>query len=57
MTTYYCDRPDMDDMPHREWICEHCEALNSMWDGKCQFCEGHEPSLLRQLESLRTGKL
>jgi predicted ATP-dependent serine protease len=34
-----CDRPDMDDLPHREWKCEHCGAANSMWDGDCQYCD------------------
>ena len=32
-------RADMDDLPHREWICEHCHASNSMFDAECQFCD------------------
>jgi hypothetical protein len=35
-----CQRPDADDLPHREWRCEDCGKLNSMWDSECQFCEG-----------------
>jgi len=35
-----CDRPDMDDIPHRNWKCEECGAINSMLDGDCQFCDG-----------------
>ncbi len=37
-----CQRPDADDLPHREWKCEACGATNSMWDGDCQWCDGPE---------------
>jgi hypothetical protein len=33
-----CDRPDMDDLSHREWKCINCGALNSEYDAECQFC-------------------
>ncbi len=39
---YETDRPDSDDMPHKEWKCPHCYAVNSMWDAECQFCDYHE---------------
>ena len=34
------ERPDMDDLPHTEWKCEECAAVNSCLDGDCQFCDG-----------------
>lgn len=34
---------DADDMPHREWTCEHCRAVNSHLDAECQFCEPERP--------------
>ena len=34
-----CDRPDADDLPHTEWECERCGAINSCLDGECQFCD------------------
>jgi len=33
---------DMDDLPHTEWRCDECKAVNSCWDGDCQFCDGPE---------------
>jgi hypothetical protein len=30
----------MDDLPHREWRCEECGAMNSMLDADCQYCDG-----------------
>jgi hypothetical protein len=36
----YDQRPDMDDLPHMEWECSECNALNSCLDGDCQFCDG-----------------
>jgi hypothetical protein len=33
-------RPDMDDLPHTEWTCEECNAVNSCLDAECQFCGG-----------------
>jgi hypothetical protein len=33
------DRPDMDDLPHTNWTCEKCKAVNSCLDGECQFCD------------------
>jgi hypothetical protein len=33
-------RPDVDDLPHTEWECERCHAMNSCIDGDCQFCDG-----------------
>jgi hypothetical protein len=33
------ERPDMDDLPHTEWQCQHCGAMNSCLDGECQFCD------------------
>lgn len=30
------ERPDMDDLPHTEWECEHCGFRNSCLDGTCQ---------------------
>lgn len=31
---------DMDDLPHTEWVCEVCNAINSCLDGECQYCDG-----------------
>jgi hypothetical protein len=33
----------MDDLPHTEWRCEECNAVNSCLDGDCQFCDGPLP--------------
>lgn len=33
---------DADDLPHREWKCPHCNAVNSMLDAECQFCDYQE---------------
>ena len=38
--THLEQRPDMDDLPHKEWKCEFCNAANSCFDADCQFCEG-----------------
>jgi hypothetical protein len=37
-----CDRPDTDDLPHQQWKCDCCNAINSMFDAECQFCDGDE---------------
>ena len=36
----YDQRPDQDDLPHTEWICEECHSSNSCLDAECQFCDG-----------------
>ena len=36
-------RPDWDDLPHTEWKCETCGAMNSCIDGECQYCDGEDP--------------
>lgn len=36
----YDQRPDQDDLPHHEWKCDECGAVNSCLDAECQFCEG-----------------
>lgn len=35
---------DEADLPHTEWKCEQCGAMNSCIDGECQFCSG-EPEI------------
>lgn len=32
---------DWDDLPHTEWMCEHCHSTNSCLDADCQFCDGN----------------
>lgn len=36
------EQPDADDLPHTEWRCEECNALNSCFDAECQFCDDTE---------------
>lgn len=36
-------RPDADDLPHRDWRCADCGASNSMFDADCQYCDGSDP--------------
>jgi hypothetical protein len=39
MTSPFEQRPDQDDLPHTEWKCDQCGAMNSCLDGECQFCD------------------
>lgn len=34
------EQPEEADLPHRDWRCEECGALNSCYDGQCQYCDG-----------------
>jgi hypothetical protein len=38
-TMPYERNADMDDLPHTEWKCEKCGAMNSCIDAECQFCD------------------
>jgi hypothetical protein len=35
-----CERLDMDDLPHTDWKCDDCGAVNSCLDAECQYCGG-----------------
>jgi hypothetical protein len=35
---YFYD-PEYSDHNHTTWVCQACEAVNSEYDGECQFCD------------------
>lgn len=52
-------RLDADDLPHTEWICKECHAVNSALDADCQYCDGPtftEVEFMGQIEMFAVEK-